>query len=154
MDATETTVHDTEAAVETRVAALEKGLTAARKDFNQLIWLLGFMAVGAGIWAAASSTWSPATPAPTNRDTSLEALLSSGVHCYDSTEERAAARQRALAAIDRMTWQEKWDTDHADPLPNGFGNPPPAPLPSITDSPPAGKSWDAAKCFEISTSRF
>jgi hypothetical protein len=50
-------------------------------------------------------------PRPSNRDLSVEDLLRPDVHCYESAEERAAARQRALAAIDRVRWQR----DHPDP---------------------------------------
>lgn len=72
------------------------------------------------------------------RDDTVEALLTPGVHCFDSHEEMAAARQRALAAIDRINWPiDNPPTTTAPPAPypvfqiNPTG-PPPEPTPHRT----------------------
>ncbi|WP_301124187.1 hypothetical protein [Mycolicibacterium fortuitum] len=86
---------------------------------------------------------------PSNADTSLEELLAQRVHCYDSAPERAVARQRALAAIDRLEWEHNHPTQTEWPL----GSPGPAPVkfPEIVDSPTAGEvqSWDETLCFKV-----
>lgn len=54
-------------------------------------------------------------PVPTTADDSLDSLLRPGPHCYSSAEEMAAARQRALAAIDRMSWERENLTPDTSP---------------------------------------
>lgn len=80
---------------------------------------------------------------PTTADDNLDQLLRPGPHCYNSSAEMAAARQRALTAVDRIRWEreftQRWDSEHRQPVeepvsmipPNVSVEPPPPPLPMI-----------------------
>lgn len=80
---------------------------------------------------------------PTTADDDLDRLLSPGPHCYNSAAEMAAARQRALTAVDRIRWEreftKRWESEHPQPVvepvsmipPNVPAEPPPPPLPMI-----------------------
>ena len=82
-------------------------------------------------------------PGPATGDDTVEALLRPGPHCYTSTAELAAARQRALAATDRIRWEQdftaRWDAEHRESAddtysmipPNIVIPDPPAPIPDI-----------------------
>lgn len=100
------------------------------------------------------------------RDDTVEALLTPGVHCFDSHEEMAAARQRALAAIDRINWAiDNPPTTSAAPAPYPVfqidpTGPPPQPTPPrtyVVDATYPGlkklddhDDVDKATCFGIS----
>ncbi|AGC60994.1 hypothetical protein MULP_00965 [Mycobacterium liflandii 128FXT] len=141
--------------VEQRLEAAEKRIAELKKDVKETTWLLlGFVAAAVLCWILYDGFGGKSEPPPSNRDARVEDLLSADhPHCYDSAEERAAARQRALAAIDEIHWQR----DHSDitnPTENYSMVPPPSPpslkLPSVIDTPPPGASWDANRCFAIS----
>lgn len=83
-------------------------------------------------------------PGPTTDDDTVEALLRPGPHCYTSAAEMTAARQRALAATDRIRWEQdftaSWDAEHLESAaadnysmipPNVVIPDPPAPIPDI-----------------------
>ena len=57
---------------------------------------------------------------PTTADDNLDQLLRPGPHCYNSSAEMAAARQRALTAVDRIRWEreftQRWDSEHRQPV--------------------------------------
>ncbi len=81
------------------------------------------VAIGMGValvLALAYSFWPE--PDPVARDDSLTSLLSPGPHCYNSPAEMAAARQRALAATDRMRWEQdferRWRAERDAPAEN------------------------------------
>lgn len=128
-------------AAETKIGTLDRGLT-------EVWWAIGVLAVVPMIIWLAVGLWPAAEPEPTNHDSTVDQLLSEDVHCYDSAEERAAARQRALAAIDRI----KWERDHQEPAEGLLSapGPPPAKLPSVRDTPVEGESWDGKRCFQVS----
>ncbi|MFV8227442.1 hypothetical protein [Mycolicibacterium fortuitum] len=143
----ETEVEKTEPSFEDRLSTIEENLAEVKRELPQFWWGLGIISVATVIVSMFVASWEPPESDPTNRDVSVEDLLRTGVHCYDSAEERAAARQRALAAIDRI----KWDRDHPEPAdyPLGSPGPPPAALASVVDTAPQGESWDAKRCFQI-----
>lgn len=142
-DVAEPTIEQRLDAAEEKIAAVKTGLSETNKA---LFVVLGIALVGVILYAA---FWHTSPPAPSNRDTSVEQLLHPGPHCYSSPEERDAARQRALAAIDRI----KWDNNHPAPTEPTYSMVPPnVPLPvkapSVTDT-PAGGSWDGSRCFDV-----
>lgn len=143
-----------EPTIEERLAALEKQVVVLKVELPRLFWFVVaiFIAVLVlflvFVWSAPRSS----DPAPSNHDASLQELMTKRVHCYDSVQERGAARQRVLAEIDRAEWADKWEAAHppvgAYP-PFGLDGPPPVIEPSVWDTPMAGASWDATRCFEI-----
>lgn len=147
-------VEDEELTLEERLANAEKRADRLDRDLKGLMFFVLGLVI-AGIVTVVVSMLLP-DPAPTNHDVTEADLLSKGVHCYDSGAERAAARQRALAAIDRM----KWLRDHRVEAGSDDGSllsPPTAapspPIPSITDTPPTSgteqQQWDATRCFAV-----
>ncbi|MEW2484191.1 hypothetical protein AB0876_31860 [Mycobacterium sp. NPDC049093] len=148
----DTEVEKMEPISEGRLSEIEEKLTEVKREVSQFYWGLGVVAVATVLVSWFVASWEPPEPDPTNRDVSVEDLLSKGVHCYDSAEERAAARQRALAAIDRI----KWERDHPEPAdyPLGSPGPPPAALASVADTVPQGESWDAKRCFQITYTEY
>lgn len=140
------------ATVDERLAAADTRIQALDRDVKVLgILVVGLVVAGVVSWVVNELVFSH--PAPSNRDATEADLLTAGVHCYDSPEERAAARQRALAAIDRMEWERKLRT-----APQGDGQmwgtaPPIGPdeMPSIWDSPAnlASLNADPALCFSV-----
>ncbi|AGB27311.1 hypothetical protein Mycsm_07217 (plasmid) [Mycobacterium sp. JS623] len=133
-----------------RLDALDKRIERVGRDVSYIGWALAAFVASVILAVVLDAFLGPRTePKPTNHDQTVQDLLSAGVHCYDSAEERAAARQRALAAIDRMQWQ----ADHPPTSDNPDWLPPaPSPaIPSIWDdpSPNGADSWDAKRCFEV-----
>jgi hypothetical protein len=144
---------DAELTIEQRLDAAEKQLSALESHVSEHTWVLIGLAVAmtvAGILFTIF-TYNPPAPGPSNHDAGLTQLLSLGVHCYDSAEERASARQRALAALDRMHWQQEHPEPTGPPEPYSMipSNTPPPPKIPVIDDTPAGKSWDGSRCFEI-----
>lgn len=141
-----------EATVEERLAAAETRVQALKRDVTVLgVFMLGVVAAAVVSFVLSELVFSH--PAPSNRDATEADLLTGGVHCYDSPEERAAARQRALAAIDRMEWEREM---RAEPQGDGqmWGTVPPIganEIPSIWDSPAnlASLNADPALCFSV-----
>lgn len=136
-----------EPSTEVRLNAVEEKVTKVKRELVQLYWLLGGAVAAAVVVILFVGHWKPPEPEPSNHDGTVEDLLSEGVHCYDSAPERAAARQRALAAIDRITWER----DHPEPAEYPLGSPGPLPtkVASVVDTVPQGESWDAKRCFQI-----
>ncbi|OFJ50925.1 hypothetical protein BEL07_25500 [Mycolicibacterium grossiae] len=140
-----------ERTVEERLENAEKRIARLDREVKELwyfvVALMGLGVVAVVIW----SLW-PA-PQPSNRDATEQELLSEGVHCYDSSEERAAARQRALAAVERMQWQQDHLVEQAreDSTPMVPVLPPALSIPSIVDTAPSSseESWDGALCFSV-----
>lgn len=93
--------------------------------------------------AGAAWTLWPPQPGPSTADDDLDRLLRPGPHCYNSSAEMAAARQRAMTALDRIRWEreftKRWDSEHPQPVvqpesmipPNVSAGPTPPPLPMI-----------------------
>lgn len=117
-----------------RIADLEqesRNQRASVKRAERELWIgiafvAGLLVVSMMAIVVASNTRNATT-----RDDNLDDLLTQGAHCYGSSEEMAATRQRALAAIDRINWDRDHPTPtttegHPDPmLSNGAsGNPP------------------------------
>lgn len=144
-------VEQDERTVEERLEKAESRIEALNRDVKAL-WIFVAMLVVAGIVVAAASPFLP-EPQPSNRDATEQELLSAGVHCYDSSEERAAARQRALAAIERMTWQQDHLVDQAreGSMPMVPVLPPSLSIPWLVDTAPPSspESWDGARCFSV-----
>lgn len=69
------------------------------------LWIFVVAMIVMGSFAVILNTLFPGTSEALTRDDDVDALLAPGVHCFDSHEEMAAARQRALAAIHRINWQ-------------------------------------------------
>lgn len=138
--------------MEERLAAADRRIQALDRDVKVLgILVVGLIVAGAITWVLNELVFSH--PAPSNRDATEADLLAGGVHCYDSAEERAAARQRALAAIDRMEWQRQLHTaSQGDGQMWGTAPPMgPGEIPSIGDSPEnlTLLNADPALCFSV-----
>lgn len=146
-----TDVEQDELTVEERLENAEKRIAGLDRDVRDL-WYFIAAVMGLGVLAVAIWSLWPA-PQPSNRDATEQELLSEGVHCYDSSEERAAARQRALAAIERMKWQQDFliDQSREDSTLLAPVLPPSLSIPSIVDTAPSSsaESWDAARCFSV-----
>ncbi|MDZ7883686.1 MAG: hypothetical protein U5N53_12550 [Mycobacterium sp.] len=108
----------------TRIGNVEGRQIAAHKETTFGAVALSVLIVG--VIAAALWSWTEfgPQPSPTTADDTLESLLRPGPHCYPSAAEMAPARQRALAATDRMRWEEafprRWtakNTDHRTTTP-------------------------------------
>lgn len=99
------------------------------REINALGILVVLILAGGIIVAFVGAFWSSSSP--TTADDDLDQLLAPGTHCYRSSEEMAAARQRALAAIDRLQWEREHrssdDTEHGP-----YYSPP-----ALTQAPPA-----------------
>lgn len=150
---------EAELTVEQRLTAAEAKITELKRDLNQTAALLfGLLAAAALCVVLYDVFGGKSEPTPSNHDASVEELLSTDrPHCYDSAEERAAARQRALAAIDQIRWQRDHQATVAQPenysmVPPNV--PPPVKLPTVIDVPPPGASWNATRCFEIGKAVF
>lgn len=78
-------------------------------------------------------------PKPTTADEDLADLMTAGPHCYTSSEEMAAARQRALTAIDRVEWERdftrRWEEEHRTEVKYPVTEIPPNAAPSVTSPP-------------------
>lgn len=147
---------DTEAepTLERRLAAAESDIEALKTQVSQSedkifqVTVVVIAMIFMGIAMLVATAWFDRMPS--NHDASLEQLLRPGVHCYDSTQERGAARQRALEAIDRKRWEYDWAFAH--PPAGGYPLSAPGPAPvkqlEVWDT-PRGESWDAALCFEV-----
>ncbi len=146
-----TEVEQTEPTVEERLETAESRIVALNRDLKAL-WIFVVSLVGAGVVVIAASEFLP-EPQPSNRDATEQELLSNGVHCYDSSEERAAARQRALASIERMKWQQDQlvDQSREASMPMVPVLPPSLSIPWVVDtpSPSSPESWDRARCFSV-----
>lgn len=131
------------------LTSLRDEIKATRKSVKDL-WIAFAVLVGV-LWVVGLtwSLWEPSTPPPSQRDDNLSELLAAREHCYGSTEEMAAARQRALAGIDHMKWERKILADSQSPQSDlhvqMFG-PPPASQPPI---PTIVKTTDDPKCFTV-----
>lgn len=140
-----------ERTVEERLEKVESRIEALKGDVKAL-WITIVLLVFSGIVAVVVSPLMPQSQ-PSNRDATEQELLSEGVHCYDSSEERAAARQRALAAVERMQWQQDHLAEKAreDSMPMVPVLPPTLSIPSIVDTAPSSsaESWDGALCFSV-----
>lgn len=138
--------------MEERLAAADRRIQALDRDVKVLgILVVGLIVAGVITWVLNELVFSH--PAPSNRDATEADLLAGGVHCYDSPEERAAARQRALAAIDRMEWARELRTElQGDGQMWGTAPPvDPGEIPSIWDSPEnlTSLNVDPALCFSV-----
>lgn len=95
---------------------------SVHRDIRDLwIGLLALAALTAG--ALVVTEMNPRKSDVVTRDDTVEALLTPGVHCFGSSGEMAAARQRALAAIDRINWE------FDKPAPTNSPEPPKATMP-------------------------
>jgi hypothetical protein len=145
--AVDSELEESEVTLEERLAAAEEKIESLKRDVSQLGWgIFALVAAALVVVVLNGLVGDQLEPNPSNHDLKVEDLLSKGVHCYDSTQERAAARQRALAAIDRIQWEQ----DHPEPADPMFGSrPPPVKVPAIWDDAPQGESWDPSSCFEV-----
>ena len=100
------------------------------REINALGILVVLMLVGAIVVVFVAAFWSGSSP--TTADDDLDQLLAPGTHCYRSSEEMAAARQRALAAIDRLQWDREHPSNDDDDAEHGPYYSPPA----MTQAPP------------------
>lgn len=101
------------------------------REINALGILVVLILAGGIIVALVGALWSGSSP--TTADDDLDQLLAPGTHCYQSSEEMAAARQRALAAIDRLQWEREHLGSGSDDAEHGPYYSPPA----MTQAPPA-----------------
>lgn len=151
-----------------RLDEAERNQKAAHKHtFKESAWV----SVGVGLCAVfvtllTLELWPQ--PGPTTTDDSLASLLRPGPHCYNSPAEMAAARQRALAATDRMSWEQdferQWRAERDAPAENysmvplnPMPLPEPDPIPEIVGPsdpgvPPSADPYlavDEKVCFGI-----
>ena len=150
MTETELTTEERLDTLDTRIEASEKAVDHVRRDVSSIWWAFAAFAAAVIVAVVLDAFMSHSSePKPTNHDRTVQDLLSTGVHCYDSAEERAAARQRALAAIDRMQWQA--DHPPASDNPDWLPQAPSPSIPSIWDdpAPSAADPWDPKRCFEV-----
>lgn len=132
--------------IEELATQLEDLKAAVAKAKRSVVWeAVACSAVIATVVAlivgAAWTLWPDQGPA--TADDNLDQLLRPGPHCYNSSAEMAAARQRALTAIDRIRWErdftQHFESEHHQPAqepvsmipPNVPVEPPPPPLPMI-----------------------
>lgn len=94
------------------------------REINALGILVVLILAGAIIVVFVAAFWSGSSP--TTADDDLDQLLAPGTHCYHSSEEMAAARQRALAAIDRLQWEREHPDNGSDDAEHGRYYSPPA----------------------------
>jgi hypothetical protein len=136
---------------DTQIARLQSAVNALKRDNKEMTGFVVFLAAvvfASLVWLAfehdrtsrAISNHTPAYPSPSPADTSEHQLLASGRHCYGGPEEFAVARERALAAIDRIAWAIKNLPSPPEPAPYGWDVVP------VLD--PTGKAPDP-NCFEI-----
>lgn len=100
------------------------------REINALGILVVLILAGAITTAFVGAFWSGSSP--TTADDDLDQLLAPGTHCYHSSEEMAAARQRALAAIDRLQWDREHPSRDDDSEHGPYYSPP-----ALTHAPPA-----------------
>ena len=100
-------------------ARLDESDQQQKKAHKRTFWDAVAVSFGAvAICAMAVGMWIEfgPQPGPTSADDQLDSLLRPGPHCYSSSAEMAAARQRALTATDRMRWEEdftrRWNEEH------------------------------------------
>lgn len=139
------------AAAESEIGTLKTQVSQSKDELFQVkVVVIAIILVGIATLVGAAFLDGRPGPMPSNHDASVEQLLRPGVHCYDSAQERGAARQRALEAIDRKRWEYDWAFEH--PPAGGYPLSAPGPAPvkqlEVWDT-PRGASWDAALCFEI-----
>ncbi|WP_155250279.1 hypothetical protein [Mycobacterium intracellulare] len=89
--------------------------------------------------------------APSELDQAEADLLKVGLHCFSGPAELGAARQRALAAIDRYRWQDRFEREQR--VNSGrdsrmLGGSPSRPEGHLSIGKPPGDK-DASKCFDI-----
>lgn len=129
--------------VEQRLADLEEQGRNQRASFKRTerdLWIAIAGVVGALVVSMIAIAVSSNNRNVSTRDDNLDALLTEGAHCYSSSEEMAASRQRALAAIDRINWDRSHPApttteSHPDPmLSNELGGTPPVTTPRKTIS--------------------
>ncbi|ULP45908.1 hypothetical protein [Mycolicibacter virginiensis] len=139
---------------ETEVAKLRSKINLLERELWAVVIALVIGWVVIGLWLTFQKP-----PQPTAGDYTESELLREGPHCYGSPEEMAAARQRALAAIDRQEWERK-HLAALDPRSDkeiqmhGPSVAPPATVPSIVKigTPPdasADFEVDASRCFKV-----
>ena len=131
--------------VEERIDSAEKTLTSAQtkirgltREVSDLFWFVMVLVICAIAATAISALVSGHTLKV--REASVEELLRPGTHCYGSSQERDAAAQRALAAIDRLHWEQ---TQALTRMSTGS----PAALPTVTDDVAAQDDPDV--CFTV-----
>lgn len=120
------------------------------------LWFTAGLLVAAAVMAAAVLIPKPSHPvaaAPADADITETQLLRPGIHCFSSSGETGAARQRALAAIDRYRWQSRLEAEQHpqdDQDVQMWGPRPDHPegkLSIVTPTSSAGT--DPSRCFEI-----
>lgn len=139
------------AAAESEIEALKTQASQSKDEmFHLKVVVIAIIFMGIAMLVLTAWFDSRSGEMPSNHDASVEQLLRPGVHCYDSAQERGAARQRALEAIDRKRWEYDWALEH--PPAGGYPLSAPGPAPikqlEVWDT-PRGASWDAARCFEV-----
>ncbi|PQM44869.1 hypothetical protein C1Y40_04971 [Mycobacterium talmoniae] len=151
---------DGQAAVDAAAGDLDHQVGNLQRQIGSLTTKVNILAfvmvaaccIGVLVWTAADLR-RPTAPEPTDRDQALSELLQARVHCYDSPSEMAAARQRALAAIDRYRWQNRFDAEQ-HPRPEAeiqmWGPDPIHPEGELSIAKPTSASdTDVSRCFEI-----
>lgn len=108
----------TPAQLDARITDLAQQQVQAHKNtFWSAVACSVIIGLVVGLLLVAWSEFGPQTQ-PETADDRLESLLRPGPHCYSTSSEMAAARQRALAAIDRVHWEEdftrRWAEDHPE----------------------------------------
>lgn len=148
-DNAEPTISTRLQAAENQIRDLNTKASAARDDIKHITWLI-VAAVFVGLTVTVIASFTSPKPHPSTNDTTLDALMYPGVHCYDSKEERDAARQRALAEIDRQQWQRTHlPQDSRDTYSEWGVSASNTKLPQVLDTPGPNENWDAATCFKV-----
>lgn len=132
-------------------------VVALRKDVDILIvtsTVLGAVVLGLGglaIGQAVERHNAPASSPPSDRDLTEADLLKAGLHCFSGPAEMGAARQRALAAIDRYRWENKLESERIERGGRNFQmwGPPEAKFPEGLLAISKPSSEDASRCFDV-----
>lgn len=148
--------------VEEQLEALRSELDSMKSKHRELSWVVvGAIATALVCVFVLVVQETFFQPDPTDRDTTEAELLSSGRHCYEAPEEMMAARQRALAAIDRIAWEREHLAQLEDKQlpgeyaqPDGWGSPVPVtkrdPLPTVQKAEVTDDMAEAPqRCFII-----
>lgn len=148
-DNDEATISTRLQAAEDQIRELNTKASVASDAIKHITWLI-VVTVFVGLTVTVIASFTSPKPHASTNDATLDALMTPNVHCYDSKAERDAARQRALAEIDRQHWQlTHQPQDSRDTYSEWGVSASSTKLPEVLDKPGPNATWDAATCFQV-----